>query len=538
MRRWNGWGDEADHFPLKPEAQRFLAQQIGSGCPLPDATLESVLDQVPASRLPAHPLVSMDPEQRVRHARGQSLPDWLAMRSGNMAPFPDGVAFPDTNADVRALLQYAQQHDVELITYGGGSSVVGHINPRDCDRATLTVDMKNFNRLLHLDPTSQLATFGAGTPGPLLESQLSAQGYMLGHFPQSWELSTLGGWVASRSSGQQSLRYGRIEQLFAGATVETMAGTLTIPTLPASSAGPDLRELILGSEGRLGIITDVSVRISPLPEQEHFYVVFFPDWDSGISAVRTLAQARVPLSMMRLSNPRETWTQLKLAGHEHAISLLEGYLSLRGASRNKCMFTFGVTGSKADCKAILAQANRVLRGFGGVNTGTLLGNKWRENRFRSPYLRHALWELGYAVDTLETAVDWARVPATVDAIEHAIHNTLKMARENIHVFTHLSHIYGQGSSIYTTYVFRCGKTYAETQDRWRRMKQAASQAIIKQGGTISHQHGVGTDHAPYLKAEKGELGIATLRALCRYFDPSGNMNPGKLLPEDPSHDGH
>ena len=538
MRRWNGWGDEANHHPLKPEAQRFLQQQIGTGNPLPDASLESVIEQVPESRLPEHHLVTFDPEQRVRHARGQSLPDWLAMHSGNMGPFPDAVAFPDTNDDVRELLQYAQQNNAELITYGGGSSVAGHINPRSSERPTLTVDMKNFNRLLQLDTTSNLATFGAGTPGPLIESQLAAHGYMLGHFPQSWELSTLGGWVASRSSGQQSLRYGRIEQLFAGATVETTQGTLTIPTIPAAAAGPDLREVILGSEGRMGVITDATVRISPLPEQEQFYVVFFPDWDNAVTAVRSLVQQRVPLSMMRLSNTIETWTQLKLAGHETAVKALEGYLGLRGARQEKCMFTFGITGSKPSCKATLAQTKALFKHFDGVMTGTLLGKKWQENRFSSPYLRHSLWEMGYAVDTLETAVDWARVPATVEAIENAINNTLKIAGEKIHVFTHLSHVYNQGSSIYTTYVFRCAKTYEETQDRWRRMKQAASQAIIKNGGTISHQHGIGTDHAPYLKAEKGELGISTIQALCRHFDPDGIMNPGKLLLQETKHDDH
>lgn len=538
MRRWNGWGDEHTHYPLKPEARKFLEQQIGEATPLPDATLESVMARVPASRLPNHALISTEPEQRVRHARGQSLPDWLALRSGNINTFPDGVAFPETREQVRELLDFAVTHNIELITYGGGSSVAGHINPRDSQRPTLTLSMQNFNRLQHLDKESQLATFGAGTPGPLLESQLKPHGYMLGHFPQSWELSTIGGWVASRSSGQQSLRYGRIEQLFAGAHIETTEGPLDIPTIPASAAGPDVREMILGSEGRMGVITDVTVRVSKAPQQEQFYVVFFPDWNTAVNAVRELTQQRVPLSMMRLSNPRETWTQLKLAGHTAAIGALERYLSLRGAKAEKCMFTFGVTGSKAACKSALALASPIIKHYEGVTTGTLLGKKWEENRFRSPYLRHGLWELGYAADTLETAVDWARVPATVEAIEQAINNTLKSAGEKIHVFTHLSHVYNQGSSIYTTYVFRCAKTYEETLDRWRRMKQAASQVIVKNGGTISHQHGVGTDHAPYLKAEKGELGLAAIDALCQRFDPHGVMNPGKLLPQECIHEKH
>lgn len=531
MRRWNGWGDERTDFPLNASAQRFLADMIGHGRRLQDATLDEVTAKVPASRLPAHPLVVTEAEVRVRHARGQSLPDWLALRSGELGTFPDGVAFPQNAEQVRELLQFAHQHKVAVIPYGGGSSVVGHINPATGEQPVLTISLVNLNRLQQLDRQSQIATFGAGTPGPLVESQLKPHGYTLGHFPQSWELSTVGGWVASRSSGQQSLRYGRIEQLFAGGHIETPSGTLDIPTIPASSAGPDIREMILGSEGRLGIITDVQMRVTPLPEQEDFHVVFFPNWDEACHAVRTLVQRKIPLSMMRLSNPRETWTQLQLAGHPTAIGLLEKYLGLRGARSEKCMFTFGLTGSKAFCKAVMELARPVIKESGGVHTGTYLGRKWQENRFRSPYLRHGLWEEGYAVDTLETAVNWSDVTRTVNAIEQTLQNGLNSSGEKVHVFTHLSHLYPQGSSIYTTYVFRCADSYAETLQRWATLKSAASAQIVKQGGTISHQHGVGVDHAPYLAAEKGELGIAAIRALCERFDPHGIMNPGKLLQE-------
>lgn len=531
MRRWNGWGDESTDFPLKPSAQRFLADMIGPGHRLPDASLQDVMAKVPPSRLPHHPLIVTDAETRVRHARGQSLADWLALRSGEFGVFPDGVAFPVNALQVRELLHYALQQKVSVIPYGGGSSVVGHINPAAGDRPVLTISLTNMNRLQHLDRESQIATFGAGTPGPLVESQLKPMGYTLGHFPQSWELSTIGGWVASRSSGQQSLRYGRIEQLFAGGHIETPVGTLDIPTIPASSAGPDIREMILGSEGRLGIITDVKVRVTPLPEQEDFHVVFFPNWEEATAAVRTLVQRKIPLSMMRVSNARETWTQLQLAGHPTAIGLLEKYLGLRGARSEKCMFTFGLTGSKLYCKAAMELARPIIKEYGGIHTGTLLGKKWQENRFRSPYLRHGLWENGYAVDTLETAVDWSNVTTALGAIEYALQNGLNSSGEKVHVFTHLSHLYTQGSSIYTTYVFRCGETYGETFQRWKTLKAAASEQIVKHGGTISHQHGVGVDHAPYLAAEKGALGIAAIRSLCDRFDPQGIMNPGKLLQE-------
>lgn len=532
MRRWNGWGSEATSMSIPGNGEDFLVERVGPASPLPDVALADVLQQVPDSRLPAHPLISTDPEARVRHARGQSLPDWLAMRSGEFGRFPDGVAYPETSDQVRELMDFCLEQDIVLIPYGGGTSVAGHINPPEVDKPVLTVDMGRMNRLLELDSESQIATFGAGTPGPLVESQLRAKGYTLGHFPQSFELSTLGGWVASRSSGQQSLRYGRIEQLFAGGRVETPVGRMDIPTFPASSAGPDVREMILGSEGRMGILTEVKVRVSPLAEQENFYVIFFPSWEQARTAARQLVQGRVQLSMLRLSNAVETETQLALAGHEKLIRLLEAYLARRGADQGKCMMTLGVTGTKLQTKAVLAQARAITKAQGGINTGTLLGKKWAANRFRMPYLREALWQLGYVVDTLETATDWDNVDHLANLIENNLRTTLSPLGEAVHVFTHLSHFYSQGCSIYTTYVFRAGATYSETLEWWKQLKYSTSSLIVNNRGTISHQHGVGKDHAPYLPAEKGGLGIRAIRALCREFDPKGLMNPQTLLSDD------
>lgn len=529
MRRWNGWGEESTEVSLPKSAAQFLQPLLGTGQPLADASLAQVLAQVPASRLPEHPLWSLDDEVRVRHARGQSLPDWLAMRSGHFEVFPDAVAAPQTPEQIRELLALAQQYDALIIPYGGGTSVAGHINPQAGSKPVLTLSLERMNQLLDLDESSQLATFGPGANGPQIEAQLRAKGFTLGHFPQSWELSTLGGWVASRSSGQQSLRYGRIEQLFAGGTLETFAGSLTIPTFPASAAGPDLREWLLGSEGRFGVISEVKVRVSRLPEDEHFYGVFLPNWAAALKAVQALAQSRIPLSMLRLSNSEETATQLALAGSPWLIGLLEKYLGKRGAGADKCMLTFGVTGNKAQNALSRRQAKKLLKGFGGVFTGTVLGRKWAHNRFRFPYLRHSLWQAGYLVDTLETATDWPNVDHLLNEIEHSLRSGLVDEGERVHVFTHLSHVYGQGSSIYTTYLYRPGASYETALARWQKLKGAASRVISQNGGTISHQHGVGRDHAPYLNAEKGPLGMAALQAAAQHFDPEQRLLPGVLL---------
>ena len=519
MRRWNGWGDDATEMALPKSAGQFLAQLLGDAKPLKDADLACVCAQVPPTRLPEHPMVITKAEDRVRHARGQSLPDWLAMRSGEFGVFPDGVAYPENAEHVAELLAWAKTHNVEVIPYGGGTSVAGHITPKASERAILTVSMAHMNQLLHLDTQSNIATFGAGTPGPMVEAQLRAKGYTLGHFPQSFELSTIGGWVASRSSGQQSLRYGRIEQLFAGGNMETFEGSLDIPTFPASSAGPDLREVALGSEGRFGIITEVKVRVSPVADKESFFVTFFPNWDAAKSFCRDAAQQRIGLSMLRVSNAVETQTQLKLAGHESAIGWLEKYLAWRGCGEEKCMLTFGITGSSAQFGFVKRQIGKITRKYKGVGTGTMLGKRWQTNRFRLPYLREALWLKGYAIDTLETSTDWQNVNSLQDKVEASLRDGLKEEGEPVHVFTHLSHVYSQGCSLYTTYLYRCADSYDETWRRWQKLKHHASETIVNNHGTISHQHGVGRDHAPYMPVEKGEQGMELIENLCRHFDP-------------------
>ena len=271
MRRWNGWGDEAVDYPLHKRGKQYLSDLVGAGAPPRDAAFPDVVQAVPASRLPSHPLLSDDPADRVRHAAGQSLPDWISLRSGRINAFPDGVAYPATGSEVAELLAVARRSGVAVIPYGGGTSVVGHVNPVAGERPVLTVDLSRLSTLSRLDAESRLATFGAGVRGPDLEAALNAEGFTLGHFPQSFEFSTLGGWIATRSAGQQALGYGRIERLFAGGTVETPAGPLVLPAFPASAAGPDLREVVLGSEGRAGIITEATVRITPLPETEAFH---------------------------------------------------------------------------------------------------------------------------------------------------------------------------------------------------------------------------------------------------------------------------
>ena len=529
MKRWNGWGDDAIDFALGEGALAFLRERLGSGGTMDDATLQQACDQLAPTRLPWHPLVDISAPVRLANAHGQSLPDWLRMRHGRIDSAPDGVAFPESGAQVRELLDFARSSGALVIACGGATSVAGHITPSGGAAPVLTINMMRMRAMLNLDIEAQLATFEAGVFGPDLEAQLRAHGFTLGHFPQSFEYSTLGGWVATRSSGQQSLRYGRIEQLFAGGRVESPAGRLDLPTFPASAAGTDLREMVLGSEGRLGILTEATVRISRLPEYEAFHAAFFPDWKSAALATRSIAQASLPLSMLRLSNALETMTMLTLAGHRRLIGALETYLRWRGCKDGKCMLMIGVSGGKRAAGAALCSALALARAHGGVHVGRKMGDKWKQNRFRNVYLRNTAWQHGYAIDTVETAVDWPGVTPMMHAIEQAAADALAACGERVHAYTHLSHMYAQGASVYSTFVYRLSGTYEGDLARWRALKSAVSEAIVANGGTISHQHGVGTDHAPYLEAEKGALGIGAIQALFRHFDPECRMNPGKLV---------
>ena len=532
MRRWNGWGEARRETPLPAAARAFLAQRLGEGDRGGDASLASACARVPASRLPARPGWDRDAESRLRHAHGQSFADWAALRHGAVGPFPDAVARPRDHAETRAVLAAAERAGAVVIPYGGGTSVVGHLQVVDDGRPVISLDMSRQVRLLDIDPQDRLARIAAGAPGPLVESQLRAHGFVLGHYPQSFEYSTLGGWIVTRSAGQQSRRYGRIEHCLHGARLACPGGELEVGGRVASSAGPDLRQLVLGSEGRLGVLTEACVHVTPTPEHERFHAVFFGDWAAGLAAARAISQAGVAVSMLRVSNADETDTQLRIAGHESAIAWLRRYLGWRRLGDRPVMMLFGVTGSRREAGRARADALALARAAGGVAVGTALGRAWAAGRFAGAYLRNGLWEAGYCVDTMETAVPWSRATATVSAMQQAAHEALHAHGERALAFSHLSHVYAAGCSLYMTVIWRRGPDYATDIERWRRLKRDVSRTIVARGGTISHQHGVGRDHAPYLDAETGASGRRLMRAALAELDPEGMMNPHKLWEDD------
>ncbi|HEX5823829.1 MAG TPA: FAD-binding oxidoreductase [Candidatus Limnocylindrales bacterium] len=533
MRRWNGWSEDGASPRIPDEALRLLATALGPGRPQPDARFEDVVAAVPDTRLGDDPTLSTEPADRVRHARGQSLPDWIALRSGRLGWLPDAVARPTTDDDVHRLFTRADRAGAILIPYGGGTSVVGGVTPAAGEeRPAITVATEALSGLRGLDEASGLATFGAGTVGPDVEAALSPHGLTLGHFPQSWERSTVGGWVAARSAGQQSIGFGRIEALFAGGRLVAPAGTVVMPPHPASAAGPDLRQLVLGSEGRFGIVTETVLRTVPRPAREALPAWFLPDWPRALACARAISRAGLPLSMARLSTPVETDTLLALGGRPGRVRALRGWLRLRGVGPEPSLLLVAASGPEKLVELAVREVGSLVRRHGGTAAGGSPGRQWLRTRFRTPDLRDALWDAGYAIETLETAADWSRIGDLATTVPAAITAALTGVGERVHAFSHLSHLYPSGSSLYVTCVFRLADDPDQTLDRWRRLKAAASDAIVAGGGTISHQHGVGRDHAPYLGAEKGELGLAVLADVARRFDPEGRLNPGVLIEED------
>jgi alkyldihydroxyacetonephosphate synthase len=529
MRRWDGWGFEEVDAHLGSAARAFVERAVGAATRPAFATLADVVAAVPGSRLAAHDLLDLDPEVRVRHARGQSLPDLLDLRFGRLDAVPDAVARPVHRSEVRATLDLARSAGAWLVPYGGGTSVVGGVNARRSPDPLVSVDVGGLAGVSEVDERSGLVTAGAGTTGPALARALDPYRLTVGHEPQSFELATIGGWVAARGSGLRSLGLGRIEQLFAGGTLEAPAGTLELPPFPASAAGPDVRQLVLGSEGRLGILTDVVLRATPVPAAERFDAWAMPSWAAGLDATRALARSRPGLSMLRLSTLAETRALLAFADRPRQLRALRTYLRARRRPDDWCLLLVGAGGSPRTVKAARAEVGDTLGRAGGVRL-PVFADAWYRTRLRSPYLRNALIEEGYGAETLETATDWTRLPGLLARLELAIASALEDRGERVHVFTHLSHVYPSGSSLYVTYLFRLGDGPDEARDRAAAIKRAASGTIVAEGATISHHHGVGSDHAGYLAAEKGELGMAALAAVARTFDPDGIMNRGVLLP--------
>jgi alkyldihydroxyacetonephosphate synthase len=533
--KWWGWGDPAIAPELDAEALAVLRERIGvleswplaSGIedfalpdpePLPPALAEAVGEGA----------IFTGTEDRLRHSSGRGYADLARMRMGRLEAAPDAVVLPADAAALRRVLDLCAREGIAVVPFGGGTSVVGGVEPlRGPHPRLVSLDLGAL-RQVSVDLRSLTARLGAGLRGPEAEAALAREGLTLGHFPQSFEYATVGGFAATRSAGQASSGYGRFDALVSSIRLLAPAGDLETLETPHTAAGPALRELVVGSEGTLGVIPDVTVRVRPAPAVRRYEAWMAESFESGAEIVRSLAQGPGLPDVVRVSDEEETQGSLALSGPRGARGrLFEGYLGLR-RRRGGCLVVVGHEGEEESVARRRALSTRALRAGGAAYLGQAAGRSWERGRYHGPYLRDTLMGMGAMVETLETSHTWSRLAELHDGVAAAIHGALDAQATPGLVFCHLSHAYADGASLYFTFISR--SRHGAELEQWGAVKRAASEAIVTAGGTITHHHAVGRDHAPYMKAEVGETGLDILRAVKAELDPIGIMNPGKLLP--------
>jgi len=539
--RWNGWGwaEQNDTVAAREEVWTWLAQQLGMPSLLatPARPLEEI--SLRPSRLTAAQraqFVSLLGMGRVRdgvyerafHARGRSYHDLLRLRAGDLSVAPDAVLYPRAAEEVMSLLAVANDSGIAVVPYGGGTSVVGGVSAdaKDFD-AVVTLDLSGMDHIADIDPNAGRAHAEAGIYGGALERALQAKGVTLGHYPQSFEFSTLGGWIAHRGSGQMSNRYGGAADWLLSARAAAPAGMLAGEAFSASAAGPRLTDLLLGSEGIFGIITDATFRVRPLPKTHEDRGFLFRDFASGMAAIRRAVQEEIPIAMLRL----HAWSDL---GKKQSLVQRLGrfYFDMRGLDARACVLIAGFEGDAGDVESARQHFSSIASRLGAIDLGRGPGERWRAGRFQGPYLRDPLLDRGVGVDTLETATSWAMLDALHTAVRIALENAIRETAPHPDargiVMCHVSHSYADGASLYFTYIFP--RKLDNEIAQWQAIKKAATDAIAAHGATISHHHGIGEDHLPWMAKEKGDLGLDILRAVKRAVDPKGILNPGKLIP--------
>jgi alkyldihydroxyacetonephosphate synthase len=533
--KWWGWGDPSITPELDGPALATLRERIGELRSAPRVAEPEDFELPPAQELPRSLLeavgeesVFTGAEDRIRHATGCGYVDLARLRSGKLEAAPDAVLLPANAAEVKRVLDLCATERVAVVPFGGGTSVVGGIEPlRGEHERLVSLDLTRL-RDVTVDPRSLTASLGAGLRGPEAEAELAKHGLMLGHYPQSFEYATIGGFAATRSAGQASSGYGRFDSLVSSVRLIAPAGDLRTLETPHTAAGPALREVVIGSEGVFGVIPDVTVRVCPAPRQRRYEAWMAESFEAGAEIVRALAQGPGLPDVIRLSDEEETEVSLALSGPRGvAGSLFGGYLGLR-RRRGGCLMVIGFEGSEESVARRRALNVRELRKGGAVYLGQAAGRSWEHGRYQGPYLRDTLMDMGAMVETLETSHTWTELGALHDAVGGAIRDSLSSQGTPGLVFCHLSHAYADGASLYFTFISRV-RVGAEVE-QWRQVKQAASEAIVASGGTITHHHAIGRDHAPYMEAEVGKTGLEVLRAVKDQLDPAGIMNPGKLLP--------
>jgi alkyldihydroxyacetonephosphate synthase len=545
--KWWGWGEEGVSFmhedkpALGPFLQRALDLDVRHVVSRPTAFDElqavepSCSPELSAALREAVGDVSTDPHDRVVHARGKSLRDLVRHRRGDLGRLPDVVVRPADEAQVAAVVRAALDADAVLIPFGGGTSISGSLEaPEDEQRTVISLDMSRLDRVVAVDAPSGLARVQVGAFGPDLERQLNAQGWTLGHFPDSFTHSTLGGWIATRSSGMQSDRYGDIADVTRAVRVVMPAGLLVTRPVPHASTGPSVREMVLGSEGRLGVITEATVHVRRVPERRVILGYLFPSWSDGLAAMQNIAASEAAPSVTRVSDAYETAFSFATRKDPSVLDRLKSRALATYLRRRRgfdvdamCLSFIGYEGTQRHVAAQRKAVGRIVGRHGGLCIGASPGELYDQKKFDTPYIRDFLLDRGALADVSETSAPWSRLSTLYDTVMSAAHGAFDELGVRGYIMCHLSHSYHAGACLYFTFGFK-PSPHGDGLAQYDLVKSAIQQAFIDAGGTLSHHHAVGTEHARWLEDDISAPGVAMLQALFSGVDPGANLNPGKI----------
>jgi alkyldihydroxyacetonephosphate synthase len=530
------WGGTQPPVTVDSRTRSFAQEHLGPPVPAPPPTVPAVqasrLGDPTCRSLFPDVVASTDDLERARASRGMSYLDFLQWRTSapNAAPMPapDVVLFPDSHEQVLRVLDVCSREEIAVVPVGGGTSVTGALtladSRRDDSALAIAMSTTRLDRIIDVDDISGIAHVECGVTGPQLEAHLTD--WTLGHFPQSWERASIGGFIAARSSGQSSSGYGRIEDMLLGAQVATPVGTWDVGGFPAASIGPDLRHLILGSEGTLGVVTSARLRLRRRPSVRQFAAAVLPgDFERAASALRALAQSPLRPTVMRASDAAETAAMLTMSLPSGVLgSAVGAYLRMRSALPGS-LIVLGWEGTgESDVAAARARSRDVLNE--AIWLGGRPGRAWERSRFHGPYLRDALMDEGYLVETFETVTTWSNIAPLHERVREA---ALEVLGERCYVMAHISHTYDTGASLYFTVLAGGWHDPEVAARRWREAKATITDAIVDGSGALSHHHGIGRDHRRWLPAQIGDTGMDVLASIKATVDPNGVMNPGALL---------
>jgi len=548
--KWWGWGVEgvSFHHEDKPGFRPFVINAIDldvNTTPTAPMSLDEL--PIPAPVISAQLLNELaeavgadyarqDDLERIVHTYGKSVRDLLRLRAGDIPRIPDVVVYPANEAEVQLIVDHAVAADAVIIPYGGGSNIAGSLHaPEDETRPVISVDLGRMNQVIEIDEESGLARIQSGAQGPDLEKQLIDQGWTLGHYPDSFTHSTLGGWVATRSSGMQSDKYGDIADIARGMRVVMPGKVLEVRPLPHTSTGPSVREMVLGSEGRLGVITEVTVQVHRIPEVRVILGYLFPSWEAGLAAMQEISTSDAHPSITRVSDAKETRFSFATRKKSSKISIssliskgLMKVLERRGWNLDEvCLSFIGYEGGKAHVARQKKIVKDIVREHGGILLGKGPGELYDQKKFDTPYIRDFLLDRGAIGDVSETAAPWSKLLPLYRNVMTAAEKVYAQLGVTGWIMCHLSHSYHSGACLYFTFAFK--HDGVDPLSQYEPLKNAIQQAFVDSDGTLSHHHAVGTEHAAWLEQDISAPGVHMIDGLFTAMDPGRNFNPGKIV---------